>query len=324
MEQFLAGKELWSTLIKLSKNCRSRQMIAVPYVGKDGSSVLRLRKNDVLLCALTEQNSKAGSIYPAEIRLLQKQGVRVYQRDNLHAKIYLFGKRAVICSANLSSSSKNRLDEVGLLTTNPDTLNAIRAWFDERLAEPVTPGWLEHCEEIYRPPKVGGILLDKKQIDLNLQRVWLIFGHSIKAFPKFEEKDRELGYKSAEKRLEKPGSYTIEQFRVMGDYIFINNIQRGDLAIQITKESINAKLKVAPSGRILGKRQFQNKNGKKVTYLYIEMPNNYQEIGFEKFRDICSDIGVNLGNSRKTREISDRALQDQILTVVSPDKLRKK
>lgn len=324
MEQFLCGKELWTTLMQLSKDCRSRQMIAVPYIGKDSSSVLTLRKNDVLLCALTEQNSKAGNIYPAEIRHLQNQGVRVYQRDNLHAKIYLFGNKVVICSANLSSSSKNRLDEAGLLTNNPDVLRATREWFTERLVEPVTPRWLEHCEEIYRPPKVGGVPLSKKQIDLNRQRVWLLFGHTIDTFPKSEEKDREIGFKRAEKRLEKRKTYTIEQFRVRGKYGFVNDIKRGDLVVQVIKHSTDAKHKVGPSGRVLEKRQFPNKNGKHVTYFYIEMPNDYREIGLEKFKDVCNDLGYKLGNANRTREISDRVTQDQILAIVSPEKLRKK
>lgn len=324
MELFLSGKELWSTLMQLSKNCRSRQMIAVPYIGKDSSSLLKLGKNDVLLCALTEQNSKAGNIYPAEIRLLQKQGVKVYQRDNLHAKIYVFGNKAVICSANLSSSSKNRLDEVGLLTNNPDTLRSIREWFAARLAEPVTPKWLEHCEQIYQPPKGGsGIHTKNKEARQNQQRTWILFGH-LTDFPEFEESDKQKGLQAAKGYLEKPRSYNIEEFRVTGKYKFVEEIRRGDLIIQVIKDSAKTDHKVYPSGRVLGKKQFQNKNGTFVTYLFIEMPKNYRKIAIEKFRSVCKETGLILGNSHKTKEVSDRVVQDQILAVVSPEKLRKK
>lgn len=324
MERFLSGKELWSTLMQLSKDCRSRQMIAVPYVGKDSSSVLKFRKSDILLCALTEPNSKAGNIYPAEIRLLQKQGVRVYQRDNLHAKIYLFGNKVVICSANLSSSSKNRLDEVGLLTNNPVVVKSIREWFMERLAEPVTPGWLEHCENIYQPPKGGGGKpTNHQQNNLNQQRTWIIFGH-LTDFPEFENNDRQKGFNSAKKNLEKPRIYNIEEFRATGKYKFIEEIQRGDLIIQVIKDSTKADHKVYPSGRVLGKKQFNNKNGTYVTYLFIEMPKKYRKIAMEKFRSICADAGLVLGTSHKTKVILDRVMQDQILATVSPEKLKLK
>lgn len=324
MEQFLSGKELWSTLVQLSKECRSRQMIAVPYIGKDSSSLLKFRKNDVLLCALTEQNSKAGNIYPAEIRMLQKKGVRVYQRDNLHAKIYLFGNKAVICSANLSSSSKNRLDEVGLLTNNPTVLKSIREWFAERLIEPVTPGWLRHCENIYKPPKGGlGNPTKQKQPSIHTQSAWFIFGH-LSDYPAFEDPERERGYQIAKKYMEKPRAYDIEEFRFTGSYKFLEEINRGDLVIQAIKETMKSDYKVAPFGKLLGKKQFKNKKGTSVTYLYIEMPRVYRTMKFEMFRDICSDAGLTLGKYKKVRRISDKIQQDQILSFVSPEKLGKK
>lgn len=324
MEQFLSGKELWSTLVQLSKECRSRQMIAVPYIGKDSSPLLKFRKNDVLLCALTEQNSKAGNIYPAEIRLLQKQGVRVYQRDNLHAKIYLFGNKAVICSANLSSSSKNRLDEVGLLTNNPKVLKSIREWFSERLVEPVTPGWLKHCENMYQPPKGGlGNPTKQKRPSIHKQSAWVIFGH-LSDYPEFEDAERQRGFQTAKKYLEKPRNYDVEEFRFTGSYKFLEEIHRGDLVIQAIKEMLKSDYKIAPFGKLLGKKQFKNKNGTSVTYLYIEMPKSYSTMKFERFRDICSDAGLMLGMSTRVRPISDRVQQDQILSFVSPEKLRKK
>ncbi|MBI5294601.1 MAG: phospholipase D family protein [Chloroflexi bacterium] len=323
MEKFLSGKELWSTLGKLSKECRTRQMIAVPYVGKDSSSLLKFRKNDVLLCALTEGNSKAGNINPAEIRSLQKQGIRVYQRDILHAKIYLFGNKVVICSSNLSKHSKGVLDEAGILTNDPAVVKEVRQWFNERLGEPVTPGWLEHCEEVYRPPK-GGISTGKKPVaDKNQQRVWILFG-SPANFPADEGKERKSGSQTAKKHLEKPKTHDIEEWRFGVDLKFTKEVKRGDLAIQVFREGKEAPYKVCPHGRVLNKKQFKNKKGKFVTYLYLEMPKEYRQIKFETFTNICADAGLILGKVNRIREIQDRAVQSPILAAVSPEKLKKK
>ena len=64
----------------LAAMLRSRALL-----GK-GATLLSLGRDDVLICALTEQNARNGSVCPAEIKILQKRGVRVYLRDDLHAK----------------------------------------------------------------------------------------------------------------------------------------------------------------------------------------------------------------------------------------------
>jgi hypothetical protein len=322
MEKFLSGKELWSTLAKLNKECRQRQMVAVPYVGKDSSLLLKFRKNDVLLCALTEGNSKAGNINPAEIRALQKLGVRIYQRDILHAKIYLFGNKVVICSSNLSKHSKSVLDEAGMLTNDPAVVKEVRQWFNERLGEPVTPGWLEHCEEVYKPPK-GGVPSSKRKTDSSQRRVWIIFGQSA-VFPEFEEKSRLLGHKNAKKHLEKPKKHNIEEWRFGQELVFTREVKLGDLVIQVTRDDKGSPYKVRPHGRVLGKKSFKNKNGTFVTYLYLEMPKNYRQMKLETFTGICADAGLILGKTNRIKEIQDQVVQDQILATISPEKMKKK
>jgi hypothetical protein len=54
------------------------------------------------------------------------------------------------------------------------------------------------------------------------------------------------------------------------------------------------------------------------------MPKNYRQLTIEKFIAICKEAGLILGNSHRTKAISDRVIQDQILAVVLLEKLRKK
>lgn len=77
---FLTQESLWPTLKNLARNCKLRKMVAVPYIGKNGSTPLRLREGDVLICALTEANARKGLVCPDEIEKLQRKGVKVWQK----------------------------------------------------------------------------------------------------------------------------------------------------------------------------------------------------------------------------------------------------
>jgi hypothetical protein len=118
MVRFLDRYDLWGTLRGLARRTKRPRYVAVPYLGRDGAALLSLSRGDVLICALTEQNSKNGSVCPAEIAALQRRGVRVYLQPDLHAKIYLFGKTSIVGSPNLSKTSRDYLDEAALMTTD--------------------------------------------------------------------------------------------------------------------------------------------------------------------------------------------------------------
>lgn len=172
--EFLTQESLWPTLKRLAMDCKLRKMVAVPYIGKNGSMPLRLREGDVLICALTEANARKGLVCPDEIEKLQRKGVKVYIEDRLHAKVYLLGRTAVVCSANLSQSSVNSLDEAGLLITDRNVTPSIREWFEERMTAPVTPEWLNRCKEVYRAPKGEGENPGSRKRRGDGGSVWLI------------------------------------------------------------------------------------------------------------------------------------------------------
>jgi hypothetical protein len=70
------------------------------------------------------------------MRLVKK--IRVYHADGLHAKVYLFDRTAVVCSANLSaSSSGERLLEAGVPLAAPSEIKAIREYVHRVLQDSV-------------------------------------------------------------------------------------------------------------------------------------------------------------------------------------------
>src|SRR5258706_3401786 len=150
---FLASEALWAEIRRLAASSRVRRMVAVAYVGPNSLAPLRLGKDDAIHCALSLRNARAGVVCPSElIRLRRKHGVRIYADEHLHAKVYVFGGAAIVCSANASRRSAS-LDEAGLLTREPGTVAAIKAWFEARQDVEVSDYFLARCDAAYRPPR---------------------------------------------------------------------------------------------------------------------------------------------------------------------------
>ncbi len=61
MLRFLDRYDLWDTLRSLAGRVKGPRYVAAPYLGSGGSALLPLNRGDVLICALTEQNSRNGS-----------------------------------------------------------------------------------------------------------------------------------------------------------------------------------------------------------------------------------------------------------------------
>ena len=175
MLRFLGNEDIWRELREISRHRKCQLYVAVPYLGNAGGRLLYLKRGDVLVVALTEANSRNGSVCPAEIERLQAKGVRVFLAPYLHAKVMLCGRKAVVGSANLSQTSFTHLDEAAMLTTDVTVIKQIRAWFQQRTLEPVSPEWLRVCANAYRPPK-GGIR--RKGVKRNIRHigagVWLL------------------------------------------------------------------------------------------------------------------------------------------------------
>jgi hypothetical protein len=309
--RFLSRKDLWPAIKKQAQKTNSRRMVATPYVGKGAAKLLPLRKGDVLICALTEANAKSGNICPSEIERLQERGIRVYMRDALHAKIYFFGRTAVVCSANLSQRSESALDEAGLLTSDPGSVTAVREWFRLRMGKPVTPGWLSHCQGIYKPPPAP------PPPDWE-SRVWMIRVREVE-FPRFEEKAERQGCRIARKRLHNSHVFDVERIRWPSAAGFAESVARGDSIIQIWDE--NGQYYVCPHGTFLHKTPTQTKSGGTAIYVYLEMPRDYSRIPWDKFQRSCREFGLFMNAIPIARQIKSQALRDDLLALVSPDRL---
>src|SRR5690348_15071619 len=110
--QRVIANTLWADVQAAAKNAPYRKA-AIAYVTNE---LIEFRKGDVLIADASDHAIRCGATSATLLRRLNGRGVEIYSCNQLHAKVLLFGGTAVIGSANMSTSSKDKLVEAAVLT----------------------------------------------------------------------------------------------------------------------------------------------------------------------------------------------------------------
>jgi hypothetical protein len=314
MLQFLDSKNLWQELKTISRERDCPLYVAVPYLGPGAGKLLHLKRGDVLVVALTVENSRNGSVSPAEIEQLQKKGVDVFLARYIHAKVVLCGRKAVVSSANLSKHSSDKLDEAGLLTTDAKVIKQIDYWFQERMGQRVGPAFLRDCAKAYRPPKAGMGRTTKGRIARAASGVWLLNVQLLEQFPEDETAVAERGITQAEKGLSDATKFKVFPIRWPGKERFLGRIQKGDSVIQINTQT--AFPYVEEPVQLIGIRKTKSRRGIPVTYFYLECSRRPKRVRWNRFKQHCSSIGLKLVQGVRARELMN-PVQQKVLAFLS-------
>jgi hypothetical protein len=328
MLKFLHDQALWETLRHLARNCKQRRYIAVAYLGEGASDFLPLRRGDLLVCALTIANSKNGSVCPAEIAKLKKKGISVFWYPSLHAKVFLFGRKVIVGSSNLSISSQHGLDEAALLTTESGIVRQVRNWFELRILRPVTPEWLKTCSKVYRRPKPRGVRKRGAKTERNERtgsRIWLL-GTEPTEYPEKEKGLYESGLVVARRRIREREHYFVETIRMAGISRFQKLAGQDDAIVEVWDDGENHP-RVYPYSTMTNTKQIRRKSKNVATYVYLERAKRPKTIPWAKFKTACRKFGLRLGHSVGIREIRNPLHAAHVLSLVrtsAPSSSRKK
>jgi hypothetical protein len=309
--KFLGNEDTWRELRAASRHRAHPLFIAVPFLGNGGGKLLSLKQGDALVVALTKANSINGSVCPAEIERLQAKGVQVFLAPRLHAKVLLCGQTAIVGSANLSQTSSTHLDEAAILTTDASVVRHIRAWFQQRTLEPVSPEWLAICAKVYRPPKGGFGRTGERTTHPTENALWLL-GVTHVDYPEDEAAISQSGASRAKKKLSDPAKFKVETIRWRGK---LARMREGDTVIQIMKGSRSRY--VEELARLIGFRRTNSRRRTPVAYLYLECRNHPKRISWEKFQKGCSEYGLKIGESTHLRRVTSPAQTAKLLALVS-------
>jgi hypothetical protein len=123
--------EYLETVKQLSKETKNRFFMASPYIGKDADEILGSIKAADKRCVIDLSNSSVGSgaTNPWTVEKLQKIA-EIKKLATLHAKIFVFDKKAVIGSANLSWNAFLSRIEAGVIIEDDKSIETVAALFE--------------------------------------------------------------------------------------------------------------------------------------------------------------------------------------------------
>jgi hypothetical protein len=126
LQQVLTDK-IWRDVAKRARSAPSRKA-AIAYVTTND---VGLRAGDVLIADASVRAIRSGQTDARLLRKLHDAGVIIYCREGLHSKVALFGKHAVVGSANMSGSD---LIEASVITDSAIIVSGVAAFIENRSA----------------------------------------------------------------------------------------------------------------------------------------------------------------------------------------------
>lgn len=126
MQQVLSS-ELWKRVRAQAQKAKRRKA-AIAYVTRD---LIGFSKGDVLVVDASERAVGFGETSAPLLRTLQRRGVRLYNCEDLHAKVLLFDQVAIVGSANMSNSSADALVEAGVMTDRVGTVSGVASFIEQ-------------------------------------------------------------------------------------------------------------------------------------------------------------------------------------------------
>lgn len=130
-------------------------LVAVPFLGANAHKLLPLKRGSVLVTRVTVEDVKQGLVSPKEVLRYLKTGVEIHNCSNLHAKVYVFGRRAIVGSPNVSATSA-RLVEAAVEVSETGLVAQARAFIRGLQVDPVSAEFAASLLCHYREDRVGG------------------------------------------------------------------------------------------------------------------------------------------------------------------------
>jgi len=231
----LISAGLWKKLETLAKKNK-------PWAGAiayfSDASRLEFGRGDILVINASDPAIASGQTSAAAISAAQKRGAALYSLANLHAKLLVLGKFAVIGSANASKSSDNSLIEASIVTSDPGIRSQARAFIEQlvQLATHIDSKFLQRIEQIPVSQRRGAGAGGKRKpssVHIRSPRVWIAGVREMPDDAHLEETDDiEAGTEEAREHLTDPNA-DIDWIRFVGHSQFRIGAKEGDAVIQV-------------------------------------------------------------------------------------------
>jgi len=304
----LISNDIWDVIRNYSRKTQ-KSKVATAYLTSNAFDKVPLKKGDILLVAMCKRNLECGSVNPYEVEKYYNKEVKIYNLDNLHAKIFLFGNIVVIGSSNLTSNSEN-LVEAGIITDSSKVILAAKQFFKENCIEPISIGYINLCKKWYKPPTFSGIKGKKKSTKFNgqLSNLWVLNTHPIKGDTTKDDILFENKKNTFNKHITDKTKYKINRIFYPLKHRVIANVKKGDMIIEIHKDKTNTE--VYYPCRVIG--IIKNKKTNKAQLLYEDLIKSKSK-PWKSFEKILKDNKIINIKKTSTRNITNEYTKKVIL-----------
>jgi hypothetical protein len=236
--QRVLSNELWKVIRSQARKARQRKA-AVAYVTRD---LLGFRRGDELVLDASAHAISSGETSAPLLRTLLRRGVSLYHCADLHAKVLLFGDKAVVGSGNMSDSSANVLVEAGILSDHASIVSGVASLIEQLVqqSEPLDKKRVNQLCKI-KVVRRGGRAAGRGKRRTSVKRLgnqtWLIGVWEMVREPRAVER---ILIKKAAKTL-KLAEEKFEWVRWSGKSRFIRECREGDSLVQIWRPHRGAK-----------------------------------------------------------------------------------
>lgn len=270
MSTSILTEDSWESITAAAQRRKHRAWVAVAFFGKDGPDLLPLAPGSHLVVNASESAVKQGLTHPASLKTMTENGVIVYTVENLHAKVFVFGRTAFVGSANATGNSAEVLLEAVIRTTDRDVVTEARGFVDSQCQVELGPAELDRLQKLYRPPKFnskGSRRSDGQERRNHSKLRRLHIAHlEWHEPPEGSAEVEQDGWDDAKTKMEHPRRHELTDFHRHGRCPF----RERDQVIQLTTEA-SGDILVSPPATVLSTRKWSNGRAS-CTFVYLESP----------------------------------------------------
>jgi hypothetical protein len=267
---------------------------------------LSFGEGDVLVVDASNQMISGGQTDAGVLRRAFERGASLHSLPALHSKLYLFGRTAVIGSANLSNS---RLFEGSLVTRDHVIVAGVASMIDQmvRRARRIDEKFLSRIERIKvdRMRTISHATARGRITDRG-NRTWIAAVKELKegAFPEEDSLVRRAIVKAALRK--KDASSEVTWIRMLGNSSFRNIAKEGDSVLQIYTSLGSMRPRVFRSSPILDVQRRPT-----WTRFYVEAYSEDAEesLSWTEFSQLLRRVGSANISKRSIREIPNDIAQ---------------
>lgn len=305
--QFIQSN-LWERVTALAKKAK-RKYVAVAYLGSGATKLLPLNRGDVLVVDMSLAAVRAAQTNPTEVEKYLKRGVEVHSCSNLHAKVFVFDKKAIVGSANVSRNSRDDFVEAALITTDVDAVSSARGFVIALMGERITPAYVKACKKEYHSSKRNRSQNGSKPAH---PRFWVQRIYPLQTDDPQRDKASQLGWSLAQKKLKNKRLYEVEDISYHEENVLAQKAAVGDLIVQIWQEE-DSHLRVYPPSRIVNIKPFISQRKARKKLIFVETPKSPKCLEWKVFRKALKSGGLSRVSEHIDREIINSDLKHKLL-----------